>query len=566
MTAQRTCLLVSNFNIDVLKAALEASTGEPKIRAHIAPYDNVVATLINGASPVWTDGLDAVVVWTQPESISEGFRKRINFELVDMKQILDEVDAFASLLRNCSHRARLVLVPTWQGPAYHRGYGILDLRKHVGLTRALVEMNCRLAQQLDSAANVYVLDSSRWMVQEGSHAFSSKLQYMAKVPFGNAVFKAAAQDVGTALMAAFGAARKLLVLDLDDTLWGGVVGDVGWEELVLGGHDPVGEALVAFQKAVKSLRNRGVLLGIVSKNQEEIALEAIEVHPEMVLRRTDFAGWRINWNDKAQNIVELADELKLGLQSVVFFDDNPVERARVCDTLPEVLVVDVPNDKMAYRDVLMGLRCFDSAQMSAEDYARADMYAEEQERRVLRRKFGSLDEWLKSLDMKVHVEQLSPANLKRTTQLLNKTNQMNLSTRRLTEPELLQWARAPDHQLWTFRVEDKFGDSGLTGILSLEIIDHTARIVDFVLSCRVMGRRVEETMQSVAVECAKARKLNRVLATYQPTKKNCPCLEFWTKSPFSLNPDGNTFSFDVSEPFPEPECVTITFGKKGHGL
>ena len=243
---------------------------------------------------------------------------------------------------------RSVFVPTWTQPSYERGLGLIDLREG-GVARALHAMNHRLFEKLAAAGNVYVLDAERWMARVGKNAQPPKSWYIGKVPFHAEVFAEAARDIHAALGALAGRARKLLVLDLDDTMWGGIVGDVGWENLRLGGHDGTGEAFVDFQRAVKGLTRRGIVLAVVSKNEEATALEAIRKHPEMVVREEDLVAWRINWNDKAQNILEIVKELNLGLQSVVFIDDNPVERARVREALPEVLVPEWPEDKHLYR-------------------------------------------------------------------------------------------------------------------------------------------------------------------------------------------------------------------------
>ena len=214
----------------------------------------------------------------------------------------------------------------------------------------------------------------------------------------------------------------------------------------------------------------------------------------MILGVDDFAGWRINWNDKAQNIVDLVADLNLGLDSTVFLDDNPVERSRVGEALPEVLVPEWPQNPLLYSSALLSLDCFDTASLGAEDRSRTGMYVAERKRVEQRRGVRSLDDWLKTLDIRVIAEPLSESNLERAVQLLNKTNQMNLSTRRMTRAGYLAWATVDDNQVWTFRVADKFGDSGLSGIASLSLEGGRARIVDFILSCRVMGRRIEEAM------------------------------------------------------------------------
>ncbi len=325
----------------------------------------------------------------------------------------------------------------------------------------------------------------------------------------------------------------------------------------MGGHDPVGEAYTDFQLALKSLTNRGVLLGIVSKNEETTALEAINRHPEMVLKLNDFAGWKINWQDKAQNIVDLVSDLNLGLQSVVFIDDNPVEQARVREAFPEVLVPEWPDDSMLYVSTLLGLRCFDTPSVSKEDIERTRMYANELQRNELRKSLSSLDDWLRSLEIKIKIEELNEVNLQRTAQLLNKTNQMNLTTRRMTERELLDWVKGDSRKLWTFRVSDKFGDSGLTGIISLEVKDNYCQIVDFILSCRVIGRKVEETMLFTAIRYARGMGLMSVKAEYIPTLKNKPCLDFWKKSGFELSENSRSFTWDLKKEYDLSDQIAV---------
>src|SRR5262249_54535249 len=231
---------------------------------------------------------------------------------------------------------------------------------------------------------VVVLNSRKWFQLAGDATFNFRLWYLGKVPFGNSVFKNAAADIKAALRGAVGQVRKLLILDLDDTLWEGIVGDVGWQALKLGGHDPIGEALVDFQREIKALNRRGVLLGIVSKNEEATALAALKEHPEMILRPEDFAGWRINWSDKAQNIVDLVSQLNLGLDSVVVIDDNPAERSRVREALPQVLVPEWPEDKRLYSAALLALDCFDAYAVTREDHERAQMYANESRRAIVK--------------------------------------------------------------------------------------------------------------------------------------------------------------------------------------
>jgi FkbH-like protein len=545
-------VLVSDFTIDELANHFEALPGPVGLQARIAPFGQVVQVLMQGPDP---EAADFAVVWTRPESAIPSFARIRAFEAVDVAALTAEVDQFCELLARGASRYRFVFVPTWTMTHYDRGLGLLDAREG-GAARALAAMNLRLMENLAKSPNVYVLDAQRWLAAAGKNACSPKLWYLGKIPFSSEVFAEAARDIQAAVLALGGEARKLLVLDLDDTLWGGIVGDVGWENLRLGGHDGLGEAFADFQRAVKNLTRRGIVLAVVSKNEETTALDAIRSHPEMVLREDDFVAHRINWRDKAQNILEIAKELNLGLQSVVFIDDNPVERARVREALPEVLVPEWPEDKHLYSSALASLRCFDTPSISKEDQERTALYAAERQREKLQASVGSMEEWLKSLGITVTGEPVGPSNLARTVQLLNKTNQLNLSTRRLTEAELLEWVRGPGRSLWTINVSDRFGDAGLTGIVSVEVDGANAKIVDFVLSCRVMGRRVEDTMVHVAVERARALGARRVLAHFRPTAKNKPCLSFWQGSGFANDGD-ERFTWDSNEPYALPDVVRL---------
>jgi FkbH-like protein len=544
--------IISDFTIAELATQLPLTGDGPAAEAEVAPFGQVVQALVQG--PI-AGHADFAVVWTRPEAVVPSFAKVVSSERVDEAALFAEVDAFCELVAKAAPAYRAVFVPTWTRPAYERGFGLLDLREG-GATRALQAMNHRLAEKLAATSGVYVLDAHRWLMLAGRNAYPPKSWYLGKVPFQAEVFAEAARDIHAALGAIAGRTRKLLVLDLDDTMWGGIVGDVGWENLRLGGHDGLGEAFVDFQRAVKALSRRGIVLAIVSKNEEATALEAIRRHPEMILREDDFVAWRINWRDKAQNILDIVKELNLGLQSVVFIDDNPVERARVREALPEVFVPEWPEDKHLYRSTLASLRCFDVASLTKEDAGRTALYAAERKREQLQQSVGSIDEWLEGLGIRVLVQPLAAQNLQRTAQLLNKTNQLNLSTRRLTDNELVEWAKGPGRKLWAISVSDRFGDAGLTGIVSVEVEGHKAAIVDFVLSCRVMGRRVEAAMVHVAVDHARAAGAQRVEARYLKTSKNKPTLDFWTTSGWKVE-EGDVFAWDATAPFELPRAITL---------
>ena len=552
-----TCVLVSDFNLQNFAGYAAQDPEVPQLKPIAAPLGQPVPSQLDQAAPHWQGPPDAAVIWTQPQSVNSAFNALLSYEQVPLRNVLQEVDEYGSLLVNLSERVRYAFVPSWVLPTYRSVFGVLDMKTELGLTNTLMRMNLRLAENLGKVSNIHVLNTQKWIERAGTDAFNPKLWYLGKIPFGHEVFKAAVQDIKAALRGMLGYARKLIIIDLDDTIWGGIVGDVGWENLALGGHHPHGEAYADFQRALQSMKNRGILLAIVSKNDEQVALEAIRNHPEMVLASEDFVGWRINWQDKVQNIVELMTELNLGPQSAVFIDDSPVERARVKESLPEVLVPDWPEDPLLYPASLLSLRCFEMPSVSGEDLSRTAMYLSESQRRDLKKTVRSLEEWLKHLAICVRVEELHPANLQRAAQLLNKTNQMNLSTRRMAEAELMEWAAHHHRKLWTVRVSDRFGEAGLTGIVSLEIQDRRAQIVDFILSCRVLGRNIEEAMLSTAIRYAQASGVEDVYARYIPTSKNKPCFDFFKSLAPRFHQQGELFIRNPGQPFPPPDHIEL---------
>jgi FkbH-like protein len=554
-TKNYTALLISDFTLSNFVGYLSNEPNPPHIGAVAAPFGQVMQVIADDQAECWHTGPDVAVVWTRPERAIHGFNRALQFEQVDLNEILLEVDAYCAALQKLQHRLTWIFAPTWVLPN-DRGLGALDLRSTSGLSHVLLEMNVRLVRNLEQTPNCIVLDTQKWLSRVGEKAFNPKLWYLAKIAFSNEVFKEAVRDIKAAIRALSGQTKKLIILDLDETLWGGIVGDVGWENLVLGGHDPAGEALVDFQKQLRALKNRGILLAVVSKNEESVALEAIRKHPEMVLQDEDLAAWKINWRDKAENIVALVDELNIGLDAAVFIDDNPVERARVREALPAVAVPEWPEDKLLYPQALLALDYFDSGTISHEDRHRAVMYASERQRTSLKAAATSMEEWLETLDTHVTVEPVNAHNLVRVAQLLNKTNQMNLSTRRMTTSELTEWISLDGHQMFAFRVSDRFGDSGLTAILGMEAQQRRVQIVDFILSCRVMGRNLEDALISFAVEHGRAAGLNELWLEYIPTSKNKPCLDFLLTSRLT-QADESVFSWDLNQPYPIPPHIKL---------
>jgi FkbH-like protein len=550
--------LLSDFNIQNLAVILEKQSGGHPVSCVEAPFGQTIGVLLDRTHEFWSLSHDMLVLWTLPERAVPTFGKVLAFDEYSTEDLLGEVDAFAAILEQVPETVTTIVLPTWVASPAERGWGPLAWAHGVGLCNALAQMNLRLAQAVAANRRVVMLDAQRWVTAGGAGAFNPKLWYLSKTPFDSAVFKEAAKDILATRDGIAGRSKKIVILDLDDTLWGGVVGDVGWEKLRLGGHDPVGEAFVDFQKALKRLVSRGVMLALISKNEESVALDSFVRHPEMILKIGDLVGWRINWRDKAQNIVDLLAELNLGPESAVFLDDSAFERGRVRDALPQVFVPELPTDPMQYPSFISQMRCFDSVGISSEDRSRTSMYVADRSRTDLRKEIGSLKDWLGVLDLHVDVEPLTIRNLDRAAQLFNKTNQMNMSTRRLSAAELLSWSEQPEHGLWTFRVWDKFGDYGLCGICSLVLLKDCAQMLDFLLSCRVMGRGVESAMLATVMQAAIEAGRNTLIARYVASGRNEPCRK-WLHSMSGADKNSDAVVFSLQEEVAFPEHIQVTF-------
>jgi FkbH-like protein len=548
MAAQKIIRLISDFNIRPLSGYISNKLNTEKFALELAPYGQVYQAL-DRSSQSWLD-----IVWTTPERVLPGFYRALQLERVMHEDILSEVDDFVQSLICESERNKYIFVAAWHLSA-NNGYGMLDWQDGLGLSNLLAKCNLRLAEKISANKNIFVLPTHGWM--EGlEQPFSRKLWYAAKVPYVGGVFENAAKHIQQSIDAIEGKSRRLIVVDLDNTLWGGVVGEDGWRGVRLGGHDHVGEAFRDFQLALKALSNRGVQLAISSKNDEAVALEAIDNHPEMILKRDDFAAWRINWNDKALNIAEIAKEINLGLESIIFIDDNPAERLRVSDALPGVLVPEWPDDPAIYVETLLSLSCFEIAAITNEDRARTAMYVSERKRLNTKLSVKNNDDWLRKLCVKVSAERVNSNNISRVTQLFNKTNQLNLSTRRLSEQEIIAWGDKNTRSMMAISVSDQFGDMGLVGVISVETVGAKGLLVDFILSCRVMGRRVEEALLHLAVQELAKFGANFMEIIYKPTDRNRPILQVLKEAKLE-KVGAQIFRVDIGLGYKKPEFVEL---------
>ena len=342
--------------------------------------------------------------------------------------------------------------------------------------------------------------------------------------------------------------RKALVTDLDNTLWGGVIGEDGMNGIRVGEEYP-GAAYQALQRAMLDLYQRGIILAVCSKNNLSDAMEVFEHHPGMLLRPQHFAVLRINWNDKAQNLREIAAELNIGIDALAFLDDNPVERQWVRSQLPEVTVIDLPDDPMGYAQALRDNPVFERLSLSTEDRERARYYAEQRLRTELEQNVASLEDFYQSLQMEVEISLVTTETLARIAQLTHKTNQFNLTTRRYSEQQIAGMAADRDWRVYSLRVRDRFGDNGLVGVAITRYQERICEIDTFLLSCRVIGRTVETAILATIAEQARIKGSESLIGWFLPTKKNAPAKDFYSSHGFTctLEEDGKSrWEFDLT--------------------
>ena len=384
-------------------------------------------------------------------------------------------------------------------------------------------LNQRIAERAREA-QVGLLDVARQSARDGiDHWHDRSRWYQAKM----LIAPSAVVDYGELLArnaaATTGLARKCLVLDLDNTLWGGVVGDDGVEGLVLGEGTAQGEAFLAVQEYALMLKARGIPLAICSKNEVDNAKAPFLTHPEMRLTLDDISVFVANWNDKATNIQAIAQQLNLGLESLVFVDDNPAERQRVREAFPMVAVPELPENPAEFVRCVSSHGYFEAVTFTQEDADRAAQYAANAKRTELQAASVSMDDYLAGLDMALTYGPIGPMDLARATQLIGKTNQFNTTTRRYTQEQVTAFAEAELGMTVQCRLEDRFGDNGLISVMLLQgdaEDPHTLTLVNWVMSCRVFGREVELELMNIVAEQARARQVSRLYAEFIPSPKN----------------------------------------------
>lgn len=381
------------------------------------------------------------------------------------------------------------------------------------------------------------------------NAYSPEMMSMARIPFSEGFLAELSRKVFSHVRYAKGLTKKCLVLDCDNTLWGGIVGEDGMDGIVLGPDWP-GREFIEFQKTILELYDQGVILAINSKNNEADVMQVLRDHPHMLLREKHFAAICINWNPKPDNMKILANEINIGLDSLVFIDDNPAERQLMRQMLPEVEVLEIPNNPALYSKTLRETNFFARASLTEEDKKRGQIYAAQRKRSQLQQSATTLEDYLKSLEMACSIWLAEEKDIKRAAQLIQRTNQFNLTTRRYSESDIQQMLENPNWNVYVLGLKDKFGDNGTVGLALVEKQGKNWRIDTFLMSCRVIGRQAEDALLDCICRDAISENAQTIIAEYIKTAKNPLVSDFWDKMNFTKtesNEMTTRYAFEIDD-------------------
>lgn len=435
---------------------------------------------------------------------------------------------------------------------------LVDYRSRARLGRVWREVNARLLSLAERHRAVVVIDMEP-VIAAGVAASDLRLSVYAKAHFTPEALAGYAREIGHLARQTAGYTRKCLVVDLDGTLWGGVLGDDGVEGIEVG-EGYRGEAFLAFQRVVKQIESQGVLLAAVSKNEPEIVGRALRDHPRMVLREEDFVHVIANWQPKHENLLMLAKRLGLGIDSFVFVDDSPSERGLIRHELPAVAVVDVDGEPSLHVEKLLRDGWFDARELTAEDRVRTQSYRAEQARQSFLETFSSAEDYLKALGVSVRLSRAAEPEIARISQLTLRTNQFNLTTRRLQPPEVRELIDDPCALVLAIASSDRFGDNGLVGAVFLRRTEGAVHIDNFLLSCRVFSRGIEQACLARILRYSRSTGAEAVFATYRRTPKNHLVADFYPRHGFAVlvdDGDTTTFRHALADMLAEPAHVRL---------
>jgi FkbH-like protein len=556
--------LLSNVNIDLLAQKLEPMLKEPEF--YVAGFNQYIQELLDLQSKLNNFSPDIVIVHIDGRALFS-YHVKNPFSNIDLTFIGREAagelvnTTFQYLERNPKTFFLLnsiVLLPeTILGNLeYNSNYSIEVVEQVYNLKiRELVNNN--------KTQNIIISNWNSIVKKNGyDKIFDNRYWYLGRIPYSIDGLGYLAECYNSSIRAIFSKPKKIIALDLDNTLWGGIIGEDGIEGIKLGEQD-IGKSFRDFQMLLKSMKSKGILLTIVSKNNLSDAMEVFNKHPMMVLSPEDFAVMKINWNPKSTNLREVADELSLGLDSIVMIDDNPAERMEISSQLPMVEVPEFPSDPSFLPEWFISInqKYFDKLSVTIEDSQRLNMYKIEVKRKKLQKGSRNLEDFLKNLAMVATIGKNTKILIPRISQLTMRTNQFNMTTKRYSEPEIANFMDNDNYIIYDLELDDKFGSNGVVGIIIVRFEDETAIFDTFLMSCRVIGRMAENAFVWFILSQLKKIGIKKVIGLFNPTKKNNPAKGVFGKLGFKLSKisgNGNeTWSISLDNIPKYPQWIKI---------
>lgn len=516
-----------------------------------ADYDQIDLQIYNDESELYQFMPDIVLLFMCTQKLHEAFCKqddRAHF----CDRILEKTASYHRRIHEKSHADVLQFLFVERDD---RIYGNFGLGLETSFIYQIKSINLGMMRAAASDKKLYLIDPNSMEGSLNEKGIEDPAQYCnTKMAFSLESLPEAAHMVIDIVKAKLGKVKKAVIVDLDNTLWGGVIGDDGLEGIEIG-ELGIGHAFCDFQRWLLELKRRGILLCVCSKNTESTAKEPFEKHPDMVLRLEDFAMFVANWEDKASNIRHIQETLNIGMDSFVFVDDNPFERELVRSMIPEITVPDMPEDPALYCTYLQGLNLFETISASENDEVRTKQYQEEVGRSEHRREYNNFDDYLVSLEMRGRVCLADKYAYPRIAQLTQRSNQFNLRTVRYTEGDIERLAANPDYWTLYFTLEDRFGDYGLVSVIILRKWDNDTVFVDtWLMSCRVLKRGMEEFVANSVIACAKENGFKKVRGEYIPTPKNAMVEHLYDNFGFTKLEDG-IYEIDVDQYVPKKHYI-----------
>jgi len=548
--------LLGSFTLNGMAETLSVKCAEINVgcTTYVSAYNQYNQEILNDNSSLYTFSPDISFLFLDSRSILEKlFHFPYSVSESERRQFIKtKVEQVSELIKAFTNKSKSKLIITNLTIPTYSPYGTYETKTSFGLQEMVHEFNSQLTKIAKGIDSVYLFDFNGFVTRFGEqNVFNFKQFFFGDVKVSLDYIPYLIHELTGYVKAVLGLNKKCIVLDLDNTLWGGIVGEDGFDGIKLG-SDPMGKSFMEFQKVLLALNQRGIILAINSKNNEEDALKVIKEHPDMILREEHFACLRINWNDKVQNMKEIANELNIGLDSIVFFDDDPVNREYVRTNIPQLLTVEVSTDTAQYTQTLMSMNDFHLLKITEEDTNRGKMYLQDKQRKVLEQSSTNLQEFLQQLNIKLTIKKANNFTIPRISQLTLKTNQFNLTTRRYQEEDIKKFIKEGN---WVscVQVEDKFGDNGITGVFIVKKENAQWLIDTFLLSCRIMGRGIEDSILTHILQTAKKENVKTIKGEFIPTKKNIPCASFF--SDYGFRKDGKYWLFELGNPIKIPNHI-----------